>query len=182
MNENNKLVLIIIFALFAPFLTAVVIFFTVYFITDIHMKQNEKKNKEEYDISYAIPKEFDKSSYGEFYNYGENDIYCTLDIQERKKEYYEKTLEEYLKDNITVTLNDKVNDIEEIKINNIKMLHLSVKKKYSLIDYYGIEGTEKYYMLEYKISDYKNGDRKDINDNLCYTAKDKILNSIKIKK
>ena len=72
--------------------------------------------------------------------------------------------------------------MEELKINNNKVLYLSVKTKNEIVYYYGVEGTEKYYMLEYKIHDYKNGDRTDLDTNICYTAKDEMLNSIKIKK
>ena len=133
-------------------------------------------------LEYKIPKQFKKSEYGDYYRYDADDIDCSFEIEDRNKSFSYETLEEYLKDNIMVYLSNKVSDIKEIEINNMKWLYIEVKTKYGEEYYYGLEGTENYYMIKYSIRDSKKGDRNDINTNLCYTSKDKIINSIKIMK
>lgn len=169
----------------------IIIFFSIIFISilvPLIIKTIRNKNNY-YDeevinekIEYKIPKQFKKNEYGDYYRYDADDIDCSFEIEDRRKSFSYKTLEDYLKDNIMVYLSNEVSDIKKIEINNMKLIHIEVKTKYSKEYYYGLEGTENYYMLKYTIRDSKKGDRSDIDTNLCYISKDKILNSIKLKK
>lgn len=188
MKKNNgrktvDKIAIIIIVMFS----CIILFFIINFFKKLvngEYDTNEEKQIYKEKIVYKIPKKFEKI-YDDYYNYDTDDVYCSINITETEKSLYYNSytsLDEYLKNNITIHLSDQVSDMEELKINNNKVLYLSVKTKNEIVYYYGVEGTEKYYMLEYKIHDYKKGDRKDIDTNICYTAKDKILNSIEIKK
>ena len=183
-KDNNRkidkitLVIIITFSI-------ILIFILIPIVTKNIIDKNNFSDDEEViteKLEYKIPKQFKKSEYGDYYKYDTNDINCSFEIENRNKLFSYKTLEEYLKDNIMVYLSNEVSDIKEIEINNIKLLYIVVKTKYSEEHYYGLEGTENYYMLKYTITDSKKGDRNDINTNLCYISKDKILNSIIIMK
>lgn len=178
--DKITIIIIVIFS-------GIILFFIINFLKSLINGEYNTSNEEttyKEKIVYEVPKKFEKID-NDYYNYDNNDVYCSINIIETEKSLYYQSytsLDDYLKNNITIHLSDEVSNIEELNINNNKLLYLSVKTKNEIVYYYGIEGTEKYYMLEYKINDDKNGDRNDINDNLCYTAKDKILNSIKIKK
>ena len=69
-------------------------------------------------LSYKIPEEFEgyRNRYDDYrtYSYNEDDIYCsiTVDLMENRYKQY-KTGEEYLKNDVLVTLEDKISDITQ---------------------------------------------------------------------
>ena len=117
----------------------------------------------------------------DFYSYEDDDIYCTVNLENQDKKYYDKSLEEYLKSSIYITLNDKVSEVIKNETKNIEFMQVKIETDSNEEYYYAFETKNNYYLLKYRITDYKNGDRSDIDTNICYTAKDKILSSIQIK-
>ena len=51
----------------------------------------------------------------------------------------------------------------------------------SIDHYYGLETKDNNLLINYSITDYLKGDRGNT-DNLCYTAEEEIISSIKVKK
>ena len=134
-------------------------------------------------IQYKVPSKFEKDedyNYSRYYHYRENDVSCSLNLNVYEKEYYDD-FEEWFKDRIRFNLNDEIGKLEEIDLNHSKALYIDKKSRGSFDYYYGIESADYYYLITYNIYDYKHGDRSDIDSNLCYTYKDKIVESISVK-
>ncbi len=135
------------------------------------------------EIDYNIPNEFevdDDNSFSKYYNCDENDVYSYVSIHSYKKSLY-KDKEKWFKGCFTITLNDKVSDIEEIEINGSKVLFLKIESENSIYYCYGFESSNYYYSLTYSIYDYESGDRADIDTNKCYISRDAIVNSVTLK-
>ena len=135
------------------------------------------------EISYEVPSDFKKDedyTYTRYYNYSENSVYCTFSVNVTEKEYYDD-INDWFKEKIVFTLNDKVSELKEVTINNAKMLYVD-KERGSYTDYYyGMETSKYYYLLTYSISDYKHGDGNGLEANICLNAKDKIIGSVNVR-
>lgn len=168
------------------------LFIIIFMIYGINIKITEKNEydkylKEKYDrinkeLTYKTPNEFQTKD-KLYYSYYNKDIDCKFEFDNMEKNnYYKKTLEDFLRENIYVSLDYNTSEVIKDETKNINYLLITVEKNNNKTYYYAFESKNYYYIFEYSIYDYKNGDRKDIDTNICYTAKDKILNSIKIKK
>ncbi len=159
-------------------------FFVFYFICQIVDSKKEKERMEIMfeEITYNVPSEFKYDDYyaTKDYRYSDNEVYCNFTIRSSNKEYYDN-LEKWFKERINFNLNDKVSELNEVDINGKTFLNINRENIHEKIYYYGVSSSNYNYFIEYIISDYKNGDREDINDNLCYNSLDKIISSINVK-
>ena len=158
----------------------VIIMISAYLI-DQYQYQYYYDNKNMFsEISYTIPKGFKKDDeyhYTKYYTYSKNDVYCNIDIDVTEKDYY-KDVKEWVNRIVHFNLTDKISNPTDININNIDMYYVDKKNENAEEYYYGMESSHYFYMITYKIRDSLNGDRADKDNNLCYTAKEKLLSSI----
>jgi len=177
--KKKKAIMYILLAILGLIVCIEIIFKILHKMQDNIDEKEKAKTFEE--ISYTIPKEFerDEEYYGKYYNYVGDSIYCGVFIYSYEK-YYDDFLE-WFKNQIHINLNDSVSEIEEIELNNKKVYSVEIKNENEIEYHYGIESSNYYYSIEYYISDRLKGDRVDMDTNPCYVSKDKIISSIKIK-
>jgi len=143
----------------------------------------EKQIDEFKEISYNVPSVFKKDddyTFSKYYDYEENNVNCTISFSASDKSIY-KNKEDWFKGTFTFTLNDKVSDLKEEEINGNKVLFIEKKSEKVTDYYYGFESTNYYYLINYNIYDYKDGDREDIDTNKCFTLRENIISSVKLK-
>ncbi len=176
MNNKSKNVVII-----------TIIFIGLFIIYLISTMIDNKKEKEQMElqfseITYSVPSEFEYESYYSIkdYSYSNNNVYCNFAVHSYKKEYYDD-FEEWFKERIIINLNDKVSELKQVDVNGKTLLNINKENVNEKSYYYGISSSNYNYFIEYEISDYMNGDREDINDNLCYNSLNKIISSINVK-
>ena len=176
MKNSKKIVLIISIILVSIILT----------ITSITLKyKSEKNNINKNELIYNNPNKFEKSmdevDYKSYYYYSDN-INCSyvITMYENYKKY--KDGNNYLEDNITFTLNDKVGEVEEKSIGNYKWYLLKIDKGSETEYNYATIYNNNTYELTYKIHDYMKGDYSSEADNYCYNALDELLSSLSFKK
>lgn len=155
------------------------------FILSIIVKHSNNRFSENLftEISYEVPSKFEKDedyTYSRYYRYSDNSVHCSFYVSVDEKDYYDD-FSDWFKSRIRFNLNDEVSELKEVTINNQKMLYIEKKSKGSLEYYYGVESAKYFYLLTYNIDDYENGDRNDLDSNLCYNAKDRIIESVNIK-
>ena len=143
---------------------------------DFNNKYEEERKLELSEINYVIPEEFEKYKSIESYSLDENDVYCRAYISASKK--YNWEFEEWFKGQIYSDLNTEVSSIEELDVNGKVAYRVDTKRSNSEEHNYGFESTNYFYLVSYKITDYKNGDREDLDTNKCFTSEYKIINSI----
>lgn len=142
-------------------------------------------NKDELfsEISYDVLPEFklDNSFHSsKYYNYDNGNIYCSFIVDADEKEYNDD-FKTWFSKHIYYNLNDKVGELKEITINNNTMYYIDKISGYDTAYYYGLQTSNYYYFITYRITDYEKGDIEDIDTNLCYTAKDKFISTVTIK-
>ena len=145
---------------------------------DVKYKNNDMFS----EISYKIPDEFEEDHYynSKSYRYDDNGVYCYVDITVEEKGKIK--IVDWLKENIFLSLDSNVSDVNELKVNNKKAYNINVVKDNSNNkSYYAFESSNYYYLLTYDLSDYSGGDREDLDTNKCYKYKDEIVNSISLK-
>ena len=134
------------------------------------------------EISYDVPSGFELDEYygSKYYNFESDGIYCSffIDADDGK---YRDDLKKWFSGRIYYSLNDEIGELKELTINDSKMYYIDKKSNYSTEYYYGISSSNYYYFITYRITDYDNGDREDIDSNLCYNSKDEIISTIKVK-
>ena len=143
-------------------------------------KDYEKERENEFsEIEYKVPKYFDKDEgiYYRDYSYSKNSIYCDLSVSNYDKKYY-KSPQEILEKVVTFTLADEVSGIQELDL-SVKGKQLIIKGEDETNYYYSIESSNYYYLFDYEITDYKNGDREDATTNKCITSREKIIDTIR---
>lgn len=179
MTNDEKGVFVKIFGIIGSIIALIII------VSVVSGKVEEQKYREEdkkmyNEIKYEVPDELENDSdlYHPWFSKYERDYSCFFTVYANKKEYYD-SMEEYLKTAVSANIGDEVSEIEELEFQE-KMYSVSVtKKKTSEVDYYYVvESKNYYYELKYHIMDYQKGDRDDIDTNVCYTSKDKILKTI----
>lgn len=166
-----------------PIVILVIMVFVFVLHVIIENSNNYLKENLFSEISYKIPSKFECDedyTYSRYYNYKENSVYCSFSVHVSEKDYYDD-INNWFKENIRISLNDKVSELKEVNINNNKMLYIEKRSKGSLDYYYGLETSKYFYQLTYSIDDYENGDRNDLDSNYCYNAKDRIISSVNIK-
>ncbi len=135
------------------------------------------------EISYEVPSNFESEedyTYSRYYRYYDNDVYCNLSVSADESTIY-GDFKEWFANSVHFNLNDKVSELKEITINGNEMYYVDKKSKNSTVYYYGVKSSNYYYSITYTLNDYENGDRADIETNLCYTAKNQIINTVKVK-
>ena len=164
----------------------VIVFIIIILITiiseNIKQKEYEKEEKEAISkISIKVPKKFDKNTYSDsisYYLYDDNNN-CSFNIHVDTDSYkYYKDGKDYLEDRTYITLKDKVSEIQEVILNNYKWHYLSIERKNNFVYKYVTIKENTIYELEYRISDYTNGEEP---NSYCYKIKDEIISTIKIK-
>jgi hypothetical protein len=176
--KKDKIVLILV-------IVAIIIVVMFLIIKSVSFKEDAKDTLVFSEISYEVPKEFELDNsitHNRLYSYSEDSLYCYLTISSYEKEYYDD-FEEWFKERIVFNLNDKVSDLEQLNVNGNNILHINRvrNKENSKNSYYGLSSKNYYYFINYDITDYLNGDRENMDDNLCYNAIDEIISSIKLK-
>lgn len=148
----------------------------------------DKEHREDVfkEISYVIPSVFEKDedyTYSRYYNFKDDNIYCYVSIQSYEKKYYDEDREIWFKDQIRVTLNDRVSELEKNDIQNNNALFIEVEKSdnKTFDYYYGFVSSNYYYLVDYNIDSYNREENKDIKDSSCYSYRDEIIHSIRLK-
>lgn len=131
------------------------------------------------NISYDVPREFEKSEYGEYYHYYGDDISCDFEVRDFYVYSYGDG-KEYLENNVSVHLSDKVSFVEEVDVNGDMWYYFSKKNRGDVSYYYAIVKDNKGYYMEYSIRDYLNGDYSE-NNNFCMASYGEIISSVKLK-
>lgn len=155
-------------------------------VTHTIIEENSFSSKESKtrfsEITYEVPDMFEESHYSTFrdYRYNSKEAYLDIEVSTVEKSLY-KDADNYIKERVIIKLTDKVSELKEIEINGIKMHTVTVESKNDTTYYYSMETTNYIYLFEFQISDYKNGNREDIDTNPCFTTKEKVLYSIKLK-
>ena len=177
MKIDKKMVLIII---------PIILVLMIVAISSITLRYKiEEKNINKNELIYNNPSKFEKSmdevDYISYY-YNSDNISCSyvITMYENYMEY--KDGKDYLEDNITFTLNDKVEKIEEKSIENYKWYSLKIDKGSETEYNYATIYNNNTYELTYRIHDYMKGDYSNEDDNYCYNALDELLSSLSFKK
>ena len=132
------------------------------------------------NISYDVPKEFEKSKYGEYYHYYGNNVSCNFEVDDFSTYSYSNG-KEYLEDNVSVHLNDEVSDVKEVDLNGDLWYSFNRKSGGNISYYYAIVKNDKGYYIEYEMRDYYHGDYSNGENNFCKASYDKIISSVKLK-
>ena len=148
----------------------------------VFLDRNDRKMTE---VDYTNPEKFEnsrnESDYVSYNYYGKNiSCYYTINIDD----YYDyQEGREYLENNVSVLLSDKVSEIKEDNINGSIWYSMNVESKGKYTTYYYVTCRgEKTYELEYRIYDYERGDYEEgDDDNYCKTSLDELVASLKIK-
>jgi len=177
---NNKMVkaIVIIVSIIFSIIGIFSFIFIVFIIVDtVEDKMYDNEVRESFsELILDAPDEFDKDdTYYINYSYDDNGTYCYMNIYPSEKY---NTLEYEFNESVRYTLNDKVSGLNELNINGNKVLNAEVETEDSKEYYYGIESKNYYYIIKYSIYDNMKGDRSDIDTNLCYSAKDRIISSL----
>lgn len=156
-----------------------ILIFFYYEDNDYNYKWDDKGYLD--DISYDVPGRFesDKYTYSDNYHYYNNSISCSFNVKYFGT-YNISNGEEYLRDSIRFTLNDKVSDISLVDLNGDKWYYMTVNSGDNISYYYATIKNDKGYVLEYEVNDYLRGDT-DKRDNFCYVSYDKIISSVRLK-
>ena len=138
--------------------------------------------EEEYlqNISYDVPREFEKSEYGEYYHYYGDDVSCHFEVMDFST-YSSKSGKEYLENYVSVHLSDEVSDVKEVDLNGDMWYYFSSKNRGNISYYYAIVKEDKGYYLEYTIRDDKNGDYGNGENNFCKVSYGEIISSVTLK-
>ena len=141
-----------------------------------------KVNKNLDNLIYTVPDSFEKDNYTYSVDYSYHENYTSCDFEVKYFDNYNnyKNGEEYLRDNIRFTLNDKIGDVKEVNINNYKWYLLEKENSSYKNYYYATIYDGKGYYMEYQIYDYNNGDHEE-NSNICNISYDKIISSVRFK-
>ena len=162
----------------------VILFIAIVFIAFLKMQDSSDWFSDDLfaEISYEVPSKFESSdyTYSRHYSYYDNDVYCNLNIESDDSSIYDD-FKDWFMNSVHFNLSDKISELKEITINGHEMYYVDKKSKNSTVYYYGVKSSNYYYSITYTLNDYENGDRADIDTNLCYTAKDKIISTIQVK-
>ena len=132
------------------------------------------------DISYDVPREFEKSEYGEYYHYYGDDVSCHFEVMDFST-YSSKSGKEYLENNVSFYLSDEVSEIKEVDLNGDLWYSFSKKNDSGISYYYAIVKDDKGYCLEYTIRDYYHGDYSGNENNFCKASYGEVISSVKLK-
>lgn len=135
------------------------------------------------EIEFTMPDQFIKMDPNKFelgpqFYYRDDDTYCYASIGSYDK-YEDKQW--WFNNLVYVDLNDVVGEQQEVTIDGKPAMYIDVKERHGITYYYGLESTNHLYELRYTVYDYTNGDRPGIEDSPCLTARDQLINSIKLK-
>ena len=142
-------------------------------------ERNENNDRLE-GISYNVPKEFERSDYGEYYHYYGGDVSCDFEIDDFSTYSYESG-KEYLENYVIIHLSDEVSEIKEVDLNGDLWYSFSKKNDSGISYYYAIVKDDKGYYLEYAIRDYYHGDYSGNENNFCKASYGEVISSVKLK-
>lgn len=161
-----------------------VCFFVIIVLVGFFRYYISEKNSSDKDylknISYDVPKEFEKSKYGEYYHYYGNNVSCNFEVDDFSTYSYSNG-KEYLEDSVSVHLNDEVSDVKEVDLNGDLWYSFNRKSGGNSSYYYAIVKDDKGYYIEYEMRDYYHGDYSNGENNFCKASYDKIISSVKLK-
>ena len=130
------------------------------------------------NISYDVPREFEKSKYGEYYHYYGDNVSCNFEIDDFSVYSY-KSGKEYLENNVSVYLSDEVSDVKEVDVNGDMWYSFSKKNNSGISYYYATVKDDNGYYFEYEIRDYYHGDYG--SNNFCDASYGEVVSSVKLK-
>lgn len=177
MDKNKKDTIKVITIIGVMILLGIILLSSLAKINEDNTYERERE-REFSEIEFIVPKYFEKDEilYKD-YSYKENSVYCDLSVINYDKRYY-KSPDEILERFVSFTLADEVSGIQELDL-SVKGKQLIIKGEDETNYYYSIESSNYYYLINYEITDYKNGDREDATTNKCITSREKIINTIK---
>ena len=133
------------------------------------------------EITFDVPLEF-KAHYGEMnaiFEYKEDDnLSCTLFVSRYKPEYhiYEWFKRQIRYYNVNIDYNSKFVQ------NGITIYQFEYDKDPTRTEYYyALASNNYYYLFNYIILDDLKGDRENLDSSICYSSREKIISSIKLK-
>ncbi len=133
------------------------------------------------EITFDVPLEF-KAHYGEMnaiFEYKEDDnLSCTLFVSRYKPEYH---IYEWFKRQIRYNNANIAYDSKFVQ-NGITIYQFKYNKDTTTTEYYyALASKNFYYLFKYIIFDNLNGDRGNLDSSICYSSREKIISSIKLK-
>ena len=174
-KNSGKTTRIVIGIILAIVIVTIVSIISVSVINGI--REEEQYNARYDEISYDVPSDFEGDDH--YYSYYDDFIACNFDVNGYEKEIYEST-KDLLTEQVYLRLDDEISDIKEEVINDIPMSYVKLENGSFVKYYYAFESSNYIYLFNYDINDDLHGDRSDAKENICYTAKDEILSTIKV--
>lgn len=184
-KKGNTSILALILSLFTMLIFViftVVFFFAVELFSDIEVEDNNMTTNL---LQYELPSGF--SNTNEYFNnyqrfsYMSSTDYCTIKIK-MKKNYQNKSLDDYFKTSIYSSLEDKVSDIESKKINGTNWNYVSISNSKSTRHYLATIKNRDIYEIEYSIyqddTKYCTNNYEKFINSLDFTNTNKDFNSI----
>jgi uncharacterized protein YpmB len=150
-------------------------------LEEIDMYEYEKAEKEALSkISVKVPKKFERSSYSStiYYHLYDEETRCSFIVDVEADSYNYEDGMEYLEKRTTISLKDKVSEIQGIDLNNYKWYYLSVENEDGITYHYATVKDNTVYTLDYEIEDYSKGENP---SNYCANIKDEIISTVKLK-
>lgn len=126
------------------------------------------------DITYTIPKGFEKIEYDDLstYNLYTDTNYCSISFSINDYANFYENAKEYLNETTYTSQNDSVSPMESIIIKNKEWQHLTIEKNYETENRYAMKDSNVMYIIE------TNNDKE---DSICNDYYQQILNSITYK-
>jgi len=185
-KKSKKILIIILSTVFI--ILYILTWFLVVSPVFPHKDKKETKSelsRDEYikinEITFDVPLEFE-AFYDEknaIFNYKEDDnLSCMLSVSQNIPEYhiYEWFKRQIRYYNVNIDYNSKFVQ------NGITIYQYEYDKDPTRTEYYyALASNNKYYLFNYIIFDGLKGDRENLDSSICYSSREKIISSIKLK-
>ena len=171
-------ILTIVILMIISFISIFIIVFCFIFneIPDKIDKHNNYINDNS-KLEYVVPDIFKDNNYHSKdyanYSYYNNNASCNILISNSIM-YEDTNIDNYIKNDVTIKMDDTVSDIKTSNINNYEWKYVEIKSENSIEYYYASIFDNRVYKVKYKIN-------KD-NNNLCTNGYNTFINSLKFKK
>ena len=133
------------------------------------------------EITYDVPIEFEANYFenNAYFYYKEDDnLSCSLFVSRNKPEYH---IYEWFKRQIRY-YNAYVDYDSKFVQNGITIYQYEYNGNPNQTEYYyALASDNYYYLFKYTIFDKLNGDRENLDSSVCYSSREKIISSIKLK-
>lgn len=196
MNKSNNTKIKksrIILTIISLTIFTIIYLFTWYLVMSPGFLHKEKEEvqyeltRDEYikinEITFDVPLDF-QASYNEntaVFKYHEDDsLSCTLWVSRNKPEYH---IYEWFKRQIRYNnANANVDYDSKFVQNGITIYQFEYRNDPTMVEYYyALASNNYYYLFHFIICDDLKGDRGNLDSSICYSSREKIISSIKLK-